>query len=468
MRLRALIGASWVLALALGAAVWSSAAEHQGAVHAIAVDDVPSVVAAHQIKLAIESLDAALINEMLVRPQDAATWATDFAKDRVEIGRDLFAAMRSAFGDEEAAPIDQVQEALGRYLMAAQGAVETHRRGEVEPALAAYRASFRILDAELVPAATKLDQINNAALEETYDAQLGRSRRARILAGVLGAALTALLLAIQRYTARRFRRRISPALAAATVLTAALAGCAIHAFGANADALEGVKKDAYDSVDNLLATRALAYEANSAESRWLLDPAGRDAHERRFHAYVGKLAALPAGGSFERVAETARRRNEIMAARMRAGDDPVTAGARAREQLPLTGHRGTLVTALDNITFPDPDPREDEPTQSAETVRAFAVYFAKDAQIRELERAGRHDEAVRFCLGMSQGDSNWAFARFDEALTRWTALNEAWMHRYTDEAFAAVAPLPIAAPLLALAIAAAVALGLRPRLREYA
>lgn len=428
-RLKALIGASWVLVIALGAAVASNAAAHRRSVQVIAVDAAPSVVAALRIKLEIESLDAALINEMLVPPGEAKAWSDDFGAHRVKIGRDLLAATRSAFGDAEMAPLDRIQEALGRYLIATQEAREAHRRGESGPALAAYLASFQILDRELVPAASELDRINNTELDAVYEEQLGGSRRARILVGAIGVALIGFLALVQRYVARRFRRRISPALAIATLLAIGLGGCAIRAFGANADALKGVKQDSYDSVANLLATRAHAYEANSAESRWLLDRAGSDEHERRFHEYVRKLAALPPGGSFEQVAETARRRNAILAARLRAGDDPVTAGAHARTELPLTGHAGTLVVALDNITFPDPAPEKDEPTQSAETARAFAVYHAADARIRELELGGRHAEAVAFCLSMKPGDSNWAFFQFDEALSRWIAINEGWLRR---------------------------------------
>ena len=86
---------------------------------------------------------------------------------------------------------------------------------------------------------------------------------------------------------------------------------------------------------------------------------------------------------------------------------------------------------------------------------------------RTLETSGRHAEAVRFCLSMQPGESNWAFYQFDGALTRWLAIDQGMMNRHRDAAFADVAKLPWVAPITALLVIALVFLALRPRLREY-
>jgi len=74
---------------------------------------------------------------------------------------------------------------------------------------------------------------------------------------------------------------------------------------------------------------------------------------------------------------------------------------------------------------------------------------------------------VRFCLGMGAGESNRAFFDFDESLGRWLAINQTWMDRYRDRAFADVESLVSAGPLAMLAVLILTFVGLRPRLREY-
>jgi hypothetical protein len=466
-RLRLFVAVNWLLAGLLGLVVMIGAYEHRAAVTTIGVDAAPSVEAAHHVKIEIESLDADLINEVLA-PDAADTWVKDFAIHRVDIGRQMIAAIRSAYGAEESATVEKLEDGLGHYLMAAQEALDAHRRGDPAAAIASYRASFHILQTELVAAASDLNRISDDSLEATYRAQQGRARWIRGLAGALGIASIAWLLFTQRYLRRTFRRTVSPALAGATLVAAVLAGYAVHAFGAHAADLRGMKEDSYDSVQALLATRADAYEANSAESRWLLDRAAAPEHEQRFHDYVRKLAAFRDGQTFATAGTIAGERNRRMTERIRRGEDPVTAGRQVRAELPLDGMDGSLKTALDNVTFPDAEhPEADEPTQSAETLRTFGRYVALDARIRALENGGQHAEAVRFCLSMAPDESNWAFFQFDEALGRWIALNESWMKRYRDAALGDVAALPYLAPILSLVVVALVALGLRPRLQEY-
>src|SRR5262249_37110024 len=112
-------------------------------------------------------------------------------------------------------------------------------------------------------------------------------------------------------------------------------------------------------------------------------------------------------------------------------------------------------------------PVKDEPTQSAATLRTFGVYYGLDERIRQLELAGQHDDAIRFCLGMKEGESNWAFFKFDESLRNWLNLNQDWMDRYTQSAIQDTAGLQYSAPIVSIAITIIVFFGLRPRIREY-
>jgi len=468
-RLKIALTGSWVLAAVLCVVVLFGQAQHWHAVQTVGVDAAPSVVAAHKIKISIETLDADLVNELLGTPGEMADYVKDFDKNRVEIGQQIIAASKNiTYGAAEQVPIQQIQDSLGRYLMVAQAARDAHSRGEQTSILSEYRKGYKMFKEEIVPAANALNAANNSVLQATYEAQKRASQQMLILTLVVGSALILLLIVTQVYVTRHFRRMLNPALALATAVAVAFVCYTASAFVSHAHNLQGVKQDSYDSVAALLDARADAYEANAAESRWLLDWQMRAEHERTFFEYAGKLATFSNGQTFEKAYTIAQRRKALMAERLKKGDKPVTAGLDARTASPLDGMDGALRKALDNITFPDANPLKDEPTQSAETLRTFGVYYSLDAKIRELELAGRHADAVAFCLSMQEGKSNWAFFKFDESLEHWLQLNEDWMHRYTAAAFSDIAGLQYAAPVLSLLIAVLVFLGLRLRLKEYA
>jgi hypothetical protein len=438
-------------------------------VQTLGVDAAPSVVAAHKIKIHVQSLDADLANELLGAPGTIPAYVKNFETNQREIGKQVVAAAKNiTYGDAEQVPIERIQDSLGRYLMAAQSARDAHTRGDAAAALTAYRTTYAILKTELVPAAAALNAANDTVLQDTYETQRSAAVRTAFLVGLAGFALVLLLVVTQVYLFRRFRRRVNPGLAAATIVAIGFTGYALQAFGAHARDLRGVKLDSYDSVAALLATRADAYEANAAESRWLLDRAARPEHERTFFDYAGKLVTFRGGQTFAGAHEIALRRNADMVARMSRGLDPIGAGAAARAAMPLEGMDGSLRRALDNITFPSTDPAADEPTQAAETLRTFGVYYAMDAKLRRLELTGDHTDAVRFCIGTQPDESNGAFLAFDAALSRWLQINEDWMQRYTEAAFDDVARLGYLALAMALATAALLLFAFRSRLEEYA
>ena len=56
--------------------------------------------------------------------------------------------------------------------------------------------------------------------------------------------------------------------------------------------------------------------------------------------------------------------------------------------------------------------------------RNFAEYLAVDKEIRRLEMAGKHREAIELCVGDKPGQSDWAFERFDKAVDATLAINQ--------------------------------------------
>jgi hypothetical protein len=457
-----IVAAMLALVIALG---WS---RHKEAIQTVG-GAAPQVISAHDIKTWIEQLDADTLDEMLDPPSEMGQFVSDFDRHRVEIGEHLITATRAiTFGDNELVPIKRIEDGLGRYLMASRAARDAHVRLDKATELAAYRESYNILKDDLVPAANDLYTANSDVLDSTYRSQLYHGKLMRFLTIVVGTALVLLLLAIQLYLTKQFRRMINPPLVAATVLTVVVTLYVVLAFNSHRHHLREMKEDAYDSVEALVGIRADAFETNAAESRWLYDTDFREHHEKTFAEHAGKLVSLAPGQNVDRIYETLIKRNKLITARIAKGDNPITACERARAEVPLSGFDGALKKALDNVTFPSTIALKDEPTQSAETFKAWNVYVALDPKIRELETAGKHAEAVALEAGTKSGQSEWTFLQFDTALGNWLDINTERMAHFSEACFADIHRLPYVALAIPLLLITLVFVGLRPRLKEYA
>lgn len=456
------------LTILLSLIVFCGWQQQENAVKTLGIDAAPSVVAAHRIKIYIESLDADLCNELLLPPASSSEWVKDFDRARAEIGSNLIAAAKNiTYGDAELIPIQTIQEGLGGFLMSAQAARDEHNRGNNAGMLECYRRNYRILKRDLIPAADTLNQANNKVLQQTYQNQKRIGGITGFIVFTAGSALIVLLIIVQLYLRRRFRRQLNVCLLAATIFSIMFVWFTQQAFSENAKHMKGIKEDSYDSVLALLDARADAYEANAAESRWLLDRQNREEHSKTFLDFTFRLVKFSGNQTFEGCVKTGLQRNRQMGGYLKSGLSAVQAGAEVRRQFPYSNFDGALRNALDNITFPDPDPLKDEPTQSVETLRTFGVYYKLDERIRALENSGQHNKAVDFCMSMKPGDSNWAFFQFDQSLERWLKINEQWMKMYTDKAFGDIQHFPIITPVFATLVAVLIFFGLIPRINEY-
>jgi hypothetical protein len=435
--LHAALGAVTLGGLLLSLVAWAGVRQHRQAIKSVGQDAAPSIIAAQSIKSALADLDANVANELMVKPGQSAGSIASYAQRRQEIGATLIrAAENITYGDAERKPIRTLEVELGAYEVEAARARTLHERGDDPAALAAYGQAYRTLQETLLPAADELSRANTEALNHTYAQVNAGSVVMTILLLLVGASLTAVLLATQGFLSRRMRRTFNPLLLLATLLTLAVLALWIHAFRAATYQLKIAKEDAFTSILALWQARAVAYDANTDESRWLLDrPHARD-YESAFFAKTARLLQLSGGQSYESVTAATR------------GDLP-------------EGARGYFATELNNITFAG------EREAAQEMVHTYGVYYADDRKIRELENAGRHEAAVAYCISMAHGDSNWAFDQFDRALGKTLDLNRHAFDFAVERGFGALNGMEILCPLAGLSIAALAFAGLRPRIREY-
>jgi len=202
--------------------------------------------------------------------------------------------------------------------------------------------------------------------------------------------------------------------------------------------LKVADEDAFNSIHALWQARAIAYQANGDESRYLLDPAHAQQHEQAFLAKSALLAALP----------TDRSRDQVLADLRR--------GTRVYD------FTGLLADELNNITFPG------ERQAATQSLANWEAYLDLDAKIRQLARAGQSRQAVELCLGTAPGQSDWAFDQFDQALLATLSINRKIFDTSVEKGLSPLRDLEIATSIAAALIALCVWLGLAPRLREYA
>jgi hypothetical protein len=452
-RLRLLRVLSATFAAALVALLAVAGLGASGAWNAIDHRAAPRVTGADDLYFALNDMDAQAANMLLsggglhlaAMPAQHTAAQRIYSTARHTVSTDLLTLGAAAEGDPQAEStvigfnddFSRYQELIGRALES-----DAHP-GTKANALTDYRTATDLLRQSLLPAAERLGQSNDGAYEATY-----RSARSDVATQttallVLGAALVAVLLLAQVHLARRFRRIVNPGLLAATVC--AVAACALGwaALSTQSQQLRVARRDAFDSVVALSQARALSYDANADESRYLLDPGRRGTYEQAFQDTSQRLLTLPS-------ATLATYDPRLAAALSAYRADPTDPR--------FTGYYGD---EFRNITFPG------ERAAAEATVNAYAVYERDDRHIRALVREGRLQQAVEFCIGWDKGASNYHFGQYDTALQHLIAINrDAYAGAVSDGRGALTDRLPAAAGAL-LAAVALTGLGLRPRLAEF-
>ena len=451
LRLLRALAAGFATALVVLLAVAGLGAS--GAWNAIDHRAAPRVTGADDLYFALNDLDAQAANMLLssggrgmaAMPAQHAAAQRIYSTARHTVSTDLLTLGAAAQGDPQAQrTVIGFNDDFSRYQELIGRALESDAHSGTKPkALTDYRTATDLLRQSLLPEAERLGQSNDGAYEATYRGARSDVATQTTALLVLGAALLAVLLLTQVHLARRFRRVVNPGLLAATVC--AVAACALGwaALSTQAHQLKVARRDAFDSVVALSQARALSYDANADESRYLLDPGRRGSYEQAFQDTSQRLLTLPS-------ATLASYDSRLAAALSAYRADPADPR--------FTGYYGD---EFRNITFPG------ERAAAEATVNAYAVYERDDRHMRALVGQGRLQEAAEFCIGYGKGASNYHFGQYDSALQHLIAINrDAYTGAVADGRGALNGRLPGAAGAL-FASVALTTLGLRPRLAEF-
>jgi hypothetical protein len=406
LRVQAVVVLGLVLALATLLSV--EASRQQDGLDVIGRVAEPTVVAASDLYLALNDMDAQLANVLMVGDERGLGFTRQQALDlyeqrRHQADQDL---QRVAAIAGDPGTVRNLLDGLGRYEALAARTIlldeQAHHLAGQPPAgaLDSYRQAVDLLKAEVLPAAQSLTDRYAKDLEDAYQQRHGEALLVGTLAGGLGLVLLGALALVQYSLLRRFRRLVNPLLLLGTVLALVLTVSGAIVLRLAAEDLRVAKKDAFDSLLVLNQARAVSYDANADESRYLVDPARASQYQQAFLAKSQRLVALDG-------------------ARLDSYDGALDDALRAY-QGDHTDIRwyGFFGTEFRNITFTG------ERTAAEDTLLAYQTYQRDDRRIRQLNGSGRLRAAIAFCTSFAPGDSNYAFDRYDKALSKLTDINQ--------------------------------------------
>jgi hypothetical protein len=455
-RVRMLAALAVAASLALCAVTAAVFADVSSGLRVIGQQAAPEVTATTNLYFHLGDMDAQVANVLLVGGQqhlgiDRAQALAIYEQDRIQADRALQQAAAAAGSAPSAQrTLRTVLDGLGRYEALTAQAVYIEGLRTSAPgrppaaALALYRQATDLMAGTILPAAQDLTSAYAAALDRSYQARRSDAQDGALWLALLGLVLLASLAAMQYFLARRYRRLLNPALALASVITVILTVTGAAGLSAQARHLQVAKQEAFDSVLALSQARAVSYDANADESRYLVDPARAARYQQAFLADSQRLAGLGPVGIFQYDAAL-------------AGD--IDAYRRNHADVRFGGYLGT---EFRNITFAG------ERAAAERALAAYQVYERDDRHIRALNARGDLRAAIAFDTSYAPGNSNWAFERYDQALVSVITINQRAFNAAIQAGQQGVSGwsglIPAGAAVLLIA---AVLAGVRPRLAEY-
>nr|BFE72834.1 hypothetical protein GCM10020092_061350 [Actinoplanes digitatis] len=335
-----------------------------------------------------------------------------------QVDADLQRSLTTATGAAERAVVLELLHHLAVYrqrvwqALTAQSQAPPQPPGRLPPAaLGYYTQATNVLHLDLLPAAERLRDAGEDRLDRAY----ARKRTTEIvglaLTAVLGAGLVVLLLILQVWLARRFRRVFNPALLAATVLAVVLTAAAGVVLVSQGRLLSAARDESLRPYLALSQARALSYDAAADTSRYLVS--ANLAYYRE--DFTRKSQWLVEGGG-------------LAAA---AGGPDVSA------------------------------------EQSGQVVERWLAYRRGHDRIVTLAGSGRTAAAIDALTGIRRGDAAFDFSYFDAAVDEIATARRREFDAALRDAGRLLAGWTVIPVFLAGLVVLLVPLGVRKRLAEY-
>ena len=432
----------WGVSLSILLLGLSGVISQKQSIKTVGKDTVPSILTAQQLRDSFADIDASLANELLLKPGEDSQALAGFEKNQKKIADRLVAAAENITYPNEREIVQTLQLKSSNYFLKLQEARDAHKRGDRIGALTAYRSAASLMDREILPKSEELDRVNSIELNDAYGKHNLSSILLTLAIALIGLIQISILILIQIFLYQRMRRIFNLPLLGATAIAILFLAYTMNSIVSATANLKVAKEDAFESMHNLRQARALSYMANADESRYLLDTADGDKHDRAFTEKIQKIVSIPQGKSLK----------DVIISIPRSGKE---------HKFDLSGFTGFYAEELKNITF------EGELAATVDTLTKLDEYLTIDVEIRRLYRSGKIAEAIALCTGDRQGQSNWAFARYLVANENVRKINEALFDQRIAAGNNNLNNFEIIACVSIGSIAVLTLFGLRPRLAEY-
>jgi hypothetical protein len=445
-RIRAITFVAVLAVAAMFAVSWFAVQDARDGLRVIGHDAGPQVVATGDLYYALSDMDAQLATVLLMgREQNLGSGRAKalqvYDQRRSEAHRALLQGAGLARNDPaEQLTARSMLDALGRYDELAGQALQLDERQAhaAGPPSAEVRSLYTratdIMKLDVLPKAYNLTLDNGTTVRRTYE-----SKHSAVLAGrawvlLFGAILLMVLIGLQAYLARYFRRLVNPVLALATVATVVLVAVLAGLLTGEASHLREAKGDGFDSVLSLSRARAISNNANADETRYLLDPTLADTYEQVYLDKSQEILYVPAGNLGEYYQQL---------------DQRVAAGS---------GYMGFLGAEAQHVTLPGQRAALDR------TLRGYQGVQHDDGRIRALATTpgGRHAAIVE-----RMGPASRDFASYDSALVSLTAIHQKAFEDAIRKGDDGLSGWNVGLPAAAVVIALLALFGVRPRLSEF-
>jgi hypothetical protein len=421
--------------------------------------DAQEVSATTGLYFALNDMDAQVANVLLVggsaalsadRSRDLAIYQSDRATADTDLQQ---ATVTEADNPTALSELKTVLGRIGQYQALAADALLADQSPASQAAssvgrapaaaLAYYQQATDLMQTGILPTVGSLTNVSNGELTATY--QTGRDTSlggAAAVAGV-GALLVLALVVLQVFLARRYRRMVNPALAAATLLAVVFTAVAATRLSGTSDDLTVAKQSAFGSIIALTQARAVSYGANADESRYLVDPARAAQYQQAFLSSSQQIA-------------------DVGPVTLSGYDAALAADIKAYQQdnsdIRFGGYLGT---EFRNITFPG------ERQAAVATLLAWQQYEKDDHTLRTTAETNL-PAAVAYDTGTAPSQSDGSFNAYDTALSSVLAVNQRAFTAALQAGQHAVADWDLVLPAAGAVLIAALTLaGVRPRLAEY-
>jgi hypothetical protein len=435
-RYKAFQYAIWGLSGAMLISVISAVGNQRTTTQQIGRDSAGSVLMAERWKDTVTGMDAFTANELLSPAgsklaQEAFTGYNERYKTYAE--RLTFLIENITYDEIERKPLIEVQEKMGEYIRLLQKTRDFQATGKQAEMLVTYREATTLLDNEILPKIDQLSRVNHEQMQK----QINRDSAGASLFGVIlvGGLLIGALVGLQLFLIQRTKRQFNQPLLVATAIAGVFLLHSAIALSSAAGSLKVASEDAFPSLYSIRKARALSYQANSDESRYLLDKVNAATHEARFMARKDEIMTLPRDVSIETI-------KLKIATNSKADLNRVT---------------GLVAGAVKNVTF------EGEGPALVDALRAWQNYLDVDTKIRQKEKAGDHQGAINICLG----ESDEAYGVFKKKLQKVQEINEGAMKESLDKSDRHLAYFEVQAAIALILVAILTQYGLKPRIKEY-